>query len=83
MPATGLIADGESAGDQAGHFSIYIGHLVDLACLVIGNAFINLLTIFEMPRLADTIVGAAVGVAAAWAGTRVIRPRLPSGKPTG
>jgi hypothetical protein len=28
-------------------------------------------------RLADTIVGVAVGVAAAWVGLRVIRPRMP------
>ena len=28
-------------------------------------------------RLADTIVGVAVGVAAAWVGLRVIRPGMP------
>ena len=29
-------------------------------------------------RLADTIIGVAVGIAAAWAGLRVLRPRLKS-----
>ena len=37
-------------------------------------------------RLADTVIGVAVGVAAAWVGLRVIRPRTrlarqPDGKP--
>ncbi len=30
-------------------------------------------------RLADTVIGVAVGVAAAWLALRVIRPRLPAG----
>ena len=40
---------------------------------------------WEQPilRLADTFVGVAIGVAAAWVGLRVLRPQTQVGNPTG
>jgi len=48
--------------------------------VVMVSAALNPQDAWRLPflRLADTIIGVAVGIAAAWAGLRVLRPRLNS-----